>query len=122
MDEKVNLKPYRKALEALLSHHTESKMSAFLGSAAANLDDPWLRNHLKAFIDKIDPATNSYGEKGPKRLHRMVAYIGNPEQRLDSNKVVSELIEYIERVIDADESAWEIIASEYGWEPTDQSD
>jgi hypothetical protein len=115
MSKAVNLKPYRLALEALISHQTESKMSALLGSAAANLDDPWLRERLKDFIDSMDFDPIS---KGPKRLARMIKY-NSPLRRENPDLLVAQLIEYIEEIIDSAESAWEILARDYGWTPPD---
>ena len=105
--DEVNLKPYRQALEALISHQTEAKMSALLGSSAANLDDPWLRENLKKLINNIH--VDPYSKPVAKRLHSMIGHSVNTKAYID------ELIEYIEEIIDAKESAWEVIASNYGW-------
>jgi len=112
MSAKVNLKPYRQALEALLSHQTTAKMSTLLGSAAANLDDPWLRGQLKTIINNIRVDSDRRSEA--RRLIRMLPHTFESEQ-------LNELIEYIEDVIDANESAWEILASRYGWESPGES-
>ena len=116
MPDKINnLKSYRQALEALVSHQTEAKMSALLGSAAANLDDPWLRDKLKLLINNI--SISHLTDKYPKRITEMVGFMDGYPSHTHAEELVDELIEYIERIIDAEDAAWEIIAIEYGWQP-----
>ena len=106
MSEKVNLKPYRLALEALLSHTTPAKLNTMLSHAAANLDDPKLREILINYIEVLDTYV--------RRDSRLLIIILNDTMFPNTENAIV----YIKEVIDADESAWEIIASSYGWEPT----
>lgn len=99
----VDLAPYRHALEAIISHHPPAKLSAMLGHAAANLDDPWLREQLKSFIQRLP----RMADQTPIRI---LDYMPDKEQVLD-------VMAYIEGVIDAQERAWEVIAESYGWKP-----
>ena len=101
---KTNIKPYRKALEALIGHNTPAKISAMLANAAAELDDPNLRETLKKCIDRLDSEVASF----PREAIRIANDYRFPG--------IEKTIEYIEDIIDDEESAWELIAASYGWE------
>ena len=68
---KVNLKPYRVALEALITHNTPVKISGMLGSAAANVENPELRVVLKSYINQLDNYVVGPTSRTSIRLERM---------------------------------------------------
>lgn len=104
-NEKTDLKPYRVALEALLSHHRPAKLSQMLGNAAANLEDPTLREILKKYIKALP--TKGFGSTEPFCI----------SEEFNFSEGVAQTIEYIEQVIDAGDLSWEILAENYGWTP-----
>lgn len=101
----VDLKPYRIALEALISHQKPIKLSQMLGYAAANIDDPELRNILKSYISKLP--THKYMPQDPIRMI--------VEEHVYKN--IGEVVSFIEGLIDAGPLSWEILAEKYGWTP-----
>lgn len=107
-NEKTDLKPYRTALEALISHHRPAKLSQMLGNAAANLEDPSLREILKKYIKALP--TNGYGSTDP--------FCISEDYRFSDS--ADSTIKYIEQVIDAGDLSWEVLAETYGWSPPEE--
>jgi len=107
-NEKTDLKPYRTALEALISHHRPAKLSQMLGNAAANLEDPKLREILKKYIKALP--TKGYGSADPFCISEDFRF---------SNSAANT-IQYIEQVIDAGDLSWEVLAETYGWTPPEE--
>lgn len=103
-DDKVDLKPYRTALEALISYNRPVKLSQMLGNAAANVEDPELRTVFKAYIAALP---RGYAANEPLRM-------ADEKHRFQG---VADTIEYIEQIIDAGQLSWEILAQTYGWMP-----
>jgi len=89
MSQTVNIKPYRVALEALIAHQPPSKLSAMLGNAAANLDDPELRNVLMTYIERLDDEIKYHGRE-PIRI------LGN--YKFAKSK---ETVDYVNNIIDS---------------------
>jgi predicted RecB family nuclease len=84
-------------------------MSALLGNAAANLDDPVLRDALIDILDSIH--IYHYMPTKPERLVSILETVKNADE------IINTLIIYLTKVIDAQEAAWEKIALENGWKP-----
>lgn len=99
----INIKPYRTILEALLANSSPAKLSGMLANAASNLDDPELRTVIKKYIDV---------------LNYMITHTHAPNITISTHhrfEEVEKMMQYVEDVIDANQSAWQLIAANNGW-------
>lgn len=108
MAKNIDQAPYRTALEALISRQAPTKLSGLLANAAAQLDDPNLRDALEQILQRLNSRARIY-----------------PREPLSIREDIhgaEEVITYIKDVIDARELAWERIAAAHGWLPPEAED
>jgi hypothetical protein len=100
MADKFNLKSYKQALEALIGHHTRSKVSSLLSNAAANIHEPELRDTLIVFINKLDFDSSYSIDIGPHKLYKLMHSYGDDEHNYDASDV-NIVINHVSKVIES---------------------